>query len=234
MRSQIRRATGSLRQGALPALLLHDLTVVAVQAVLPDEGLEARRILLAGGIAVLLQAAGPADIIVRGELEEVRVALVAAEEERMVLVTVSDRGVLAELLVRLVVRVYEVTAAAVEPRPCRLDPEMIVTLPGQFTLSAGALEYALGQGDGSGDAVLAHLLHRRLGVFVHVVTCLAHSPLYRYPVQSGGRGVVPGLQGRGGNHHSRQTLKEESSDGSHGCAPPVLCHWPCPPRRRPR
>ena len=222
--------SGGRGERALPALLLHHLAVVFVQSVLTDETLEARCVLLAGGIAIRLQAARPADVVVRREIEEVRVAFVAPQKERMVLVAVGHGGVLTELLVRLVVRVHEVTAAAVQPRLRRLDPEMVIPFPGQFALPACALQYALGERDGSRDAVLSHLLHRRLGVPVHIVTCLAHRSLYRYPVLFRSRVVVSGLEGTGGQNHGRQSREEDPSDGKHGFVPPLADPGRCRPQ----
>ena len=145
----------------------------------------------------------------------------------MVLVAVGYGGVLTELLVRLVVRIHEVTAASVQPGLRRLDPEMVIAFPGQFALSAGALEYALGERDGSRNAISSHLLHRRLSVLVHIVTCLTHRSLYRYSVQFRGRVVVPGMERTGGEKHRRQPREEDPSDGSHGCVPPVAAPVRC-------
>ena len=164
---------------------MHHHPVVLVKAILTDERLEAGRILLAGGVAVLLQPARPSDVIVGGELEEVRVPLVSPQEEGMMLVAVGHGSVLAELLVRLVVGIHEIPAAAVQPRFRSLDPEVVVALAGQLALAAGAFQDALCQRHGSRNAVLAHLLHRGLRVFVYIVARFAHRSFEGYRVQPG-------------------------------------------------
>ena len=90
------------------------------------------------------------------------------------LIAVGHGSVLAELLVRLVVRIDEIPAATVQPGLGRLDAEMIVSLAGQLALPAGALKDALGQSDRSRNAVLSHLLHRGLRVFVNIIARFAH------------------------------------------------------------
>ena len=54
----------------------------------------------------------------------------------MVLVAIIDGSILAELLVRLVVRIDEVPAAVLQPGRSGFDPEMVVALAGQLALPA--------------------------------------------------------------------------------------------------
>lgn len=55
-------------------------------------------------------------------------------------------------------------------------PEMVVLVQGQTALSVAALQYALRQGHRGRYAVLAHLLHRKIGILFCVLLVLAHIP----------------------------------------------------------
>ena len=125
-------------------------------------------ILAAGSIARLLQTSSPSLVVVRGELEKGCVSLVLFQKLGVVLVGVSHRSILTELLIRTVVGIDKVLASILNPTGGSLDTEMIVALTRQFTLSACALADALCQGNRSRYAIAAHLLHGILCIFLYV------------------------------------------------------------------
>ena len=153
---------------ALRLHLLHDHAVVFLQVVSLNDALKRGSILAAGSIACLLQTSSPSLVVVRGELEKGCVSLVLFQKLGVVLVGVSHRSILTELLIRTVVGIDKVLASILNPTGGSLDTEMIVALTRQFTLSACALADALCQGNRSRYAIAAHLLHGILCILLYV------------------------------------------------------------------
>ena len=145
------------------------------------------RILRICGITRLLQAVRPGLIIRQLILEEELITVPITQEITVVAETFIGRAVhpetlvpavivhlhglalpVVELLVGLVVRIHEVTAAPVQPSLRRLDPEMVVSLGSQLRLAVTGLQQPLRQGNAGRDTGPVHFTHRGSGVFGNI------------------------------------------------------------------